>query len=82
MRVATYTCISTDEEHQPYSLEAQATRLSAYAESQEEWRIVRRFSDQASGATLERPGLERALKEATAKRFDLLLVYRWWGEEA
>ena len=56
VRVATYTRISTDEEHQPYSLEAQATRLSAYAESQEEWQIVRRFSDQASGATLERPG--------------------------
>ena len=76
MRVATYTRISTDEEHQPYSLGAQADRLAAYAKSQEDWQIVRRFSDQASGATLERPGLERALKEAAAKRFDLLLVYR------
>jgi site-specific DNA recombinase len=76
VRIATYTRISTDEEHQPYSLEAQATRLGAYVESQDEWRIVRRFSDQASGASLERPGLERALKEAEAKRFDLLLVYR------
>ena len=37
---------------------------------------MRRFTDQASGATLERPGLERALKEAEAGRFDLLLVYR------
>ncbi len=27
MRVAIYTRISTDEEHQPYSLEAQDTRL-------------------------------------------------------
>src|SRR5439155_25662331 len=70
------TRISTDEAHQPYSLEAQSERLGAYAESQEGWRIVRRFSDQASGASLERPGLERALKEAEAKRFDLLLVYR------
>ena len=76
MRIATYTRISTDEEHQPYSLEAQATRLAAYVESQEGWRIARRFTDQASGASLERPGLERALKEAAAKRFDLLLVYR------
>ncbi len=76
MRIATYTRISTDEEHQPYSLEAQASKLAAYAESQEGWRIVRRFSDKASGASLDRPGLQRALREARAKRFDLLLVYR------
>jgi hypothetical protein len=30
MRVATYTRISTDEEHQPYSLEAQDGRLRAF----------------------------------------------------
>ncbi len=76
MKVATYTRISTDEKHQPYSLDAQSHRLASYAESQEDWQIVRRFTDQESGATLERPGLERALREADAKRFDLLLVYR------
>jgi len=36
MRVATYTRISTDEDHQPYSLEAQAKRLESYIPSQEE----------------------------------------------
>jgi site-specific DNA recombinase len=76
VRIATYSRISTDEEHQPYSLEAQAQRLAAYVQSQEGWRLVRRFSDQASGATLDRAGLQRALREAQAKRFDLLLVYR------
>jgi site-specific DNA recombinase len=76
VRIATYSRISTDEEHQPYSLEAQAQRLAAYVQSQENWRLVRRFSDQASGATLDRAGLQRALREAQAKRFDLLLVYR------
>ncbi len=76
MRIATYTRISTDEEHQPYSLEAQSQRLASYVDSQDGWRIARRFSDQMSGATLERPGLQRALAEAQAKRFDLLLVYR------
>ncbi len=76
MRVATYTRISTDEDHQPYSLEAQAERLGSYVKSQEDWQLTRRFSDQASGATTERPGLQRALAEARAKRFDLLLVYR------
>jgi site-specific DNA recombinase len=76
VRVATYTRISTDEDHQPYSLEAQAERLGSYVKSQEDWQLTRRFSDQASGATTERPGLQRALTEARAKRFDLLLVYR------
>ncbi|MGH7762631.1 MAG: recombinase family protein [Candidatus Dormibacteraceae bacterium] len=76
MRVATYTRISTDEEHQPFSLEAQADRLGAYAHSQEGWEVVRRFTDQMSGSTLERPHLQRALAEARLGRFDLLLVYR------
>jgi site-specific DNA recombinase len=76
MRVATYTRISTDEDHQPYSLEAQAERIGAYVKSQDGWELTRRFSDQASGASTERPGLKRALAEARAGRFDLLLVYR------
>lgn len=76
VRVATYTRISTDEEHQPYSLEAQDGRLRAYVESQDGWELVRSFTDQLSGASLERPGLRRALSEARAGRFDLLLVYR------
>ena len=76
VRVATYTRISTDEEHQPYSLEAQAHRLGSYIESQDQWQLVRRFTDQMTGSVLERPGLERALAEGRAKRYDLLLVYR------
>ena len=76
IRVATYTRISTDEEHQPYSLEAQAERLGAYVKSQDGWELVRHFTDQMSGSKLERPGLQKALIEAKAARFDLLLVYR------
>ncbi|MHB8449081.1 MAG: recombinase family protein [Mycobacteriales bacterium] len=76
MRVATYTRISTDESHQPYSLDAQAVRLAAYVASQPDWQQMRSFTDQQSGAKLERPALQRALREARAGRFDLLLVYR------
>jgi site-specific DNA recombinase len=75
-RVATYTRISTDEEHQPFSLDAQADRLDSYVRSQDGWEVVRRFTDQMSGSTLERPQLQRALAEARLGRFDLLLVYR------
>lgn len=64
MRVATYTRISTDEDHQPFSLGAQMERLNAYTRSQDGWRIVRHFEDKASGATLDRTGLQQALAEA------------------
>jgi len=76
IRVATYTRISTDEEHQPFSLEAQAERLGSYVHSQDNWQLARRYTDQISGSTLERPGLQQALADARAKRYDMLLVYR------
>jgi site-specific DNA recombinase len=76
MRVAIYTRISTDEDHQPFSLESQELRLRSYIASQEGWELVRIFTDQASGAMMEREDLQRALREARAGRFDLLLVYR------
>ena len=76
VRVATYTRISTDESNQPYSLEAQRERLTAFAASQEGWRIVARYVDRASGKSLERPGLRQAREAAVAGAYDLLLVYR------
>jgi site-specific DNA recombinase len=76
VRVALYTRRSTDDEHQPFSIDAQDTRLDAYVASQPGWQIVDRFTDDASGATLDRPGLHRALQAARTSRFDLLLVYR------
>ena len=75
-RVAIYTRISTDETNQPYSLEAQQQRLNSYVALQDGWRVVRKFEEQASGGSLERPQLRRALAEARARRFDILLVYR------
>ena len=76
MRVATYTRISTDEEHQPYSLDAQDTRLGSYIASQDGWELTRRYSDRMTGSTLDRPELQRALADARLGRFDLMLVYR------
>jgi site-specific DNA recombinase len=76
VRIATYTRISTDEVNQPYSLGAQSERLASYVASQEDWELTGTFTDQMSGAKLERPGLTNALRAAKAGRFDLLLVYR------
>lgn len=75
LRVATYTRISIDEQNLPYSLGAERDRLDAFATSQG-WTIVRRFSEHASGAEIDRLVLQQMLAEARASRFDLVLVYR------
>ena len=76
VRVGTYVRRSLDDEHQPYSIEAQDARLAAYIESQPGWQLVDRFPDDASGATTERKGLHRALTAARAGLIDVLLVLR------
>jgi site-specific DNA recombinase len=76
VRVGVYVRRSTDDEHQPYSIEAQDARLAAYIGSQPGWRQAARFADDASGATTHRPGLQRALATAQAGAIDVLLVYR------
>src|SRR5439155_8189994 len=76
VRVALYLRISTDEEHQPFSLEAQEHRLSAFVPTQPGWEEVRTYVDQTSGAYAERPGLSEALRDARLGLYDVLLVYR------
>jgi site-specific DNA recombinase len=76
VRVGIYVRRSTDDEHQPYSIEAQDARLTAYIDSQPGWRLVARYPDDASGASTNRPGLHRALAAARTGLIDVLLVYR------
>src|SRR5262245_30465627 len=76
VRVGIYKRRSLDDEHQPYSIEAQETRLASYIKSQPGWQLVARFSDDASGATTERKDLHRALAAARAESIDVLLVLR------
>lgn len=76
-RVALYVRRSTDDEHQPFSIDAQLTALISYVNSQPGWVVLPEpFSDDASGASTDRPGLQRALRAAKAGRYDVLLVYR------
>ena len=74
IRVAMYLRISTDETNQPYSLEAQKIALERLVETLADHEIVLRYSDQKSGATLDRPDLQQMLRDAKAGKFDLLLV--------
>jgi hypothetical protein len=67
IRVAVYLRISTDEKNQPFSLEAQEAKLRAFVASQDGWELAcPPFTDQASGATTDRPQLQRALAAARA----------------
>jgi site-specific DNA recombinase len=75
VRVAIYTRRSTDEENQPFTIEAQTAKLKSYIKSQDDWTLVEKYSDDASGAKIERPNLNRALFAARAGLFDVLLVY-------
>ena len=75
-RIALYTRRSTDDEHQPFSIDAQLAALRNYIKSQPGWTLVAEFTDDASGATTDRPDLHRTLRAAKAGRYDVLLVYR------
>lgn len=76
VRVGIYVRRSTDEDNQPYTMEAQTARLKAYEGSQPGWKIVKTFSDDASGANTNRPGLQKAMHWAKSGLIDVLLVYR------
>src|SRR6266545_3793974 len=75
-RVGTLTRRSTDEQHQPFSIELQGTKLGSYIKSQDDWVLVCKYTDNKSGATLDRDGLQRALADARAGLYDILLVYK------
>ena len=77
-RVAFYTRISTDEDHQKYSLGAQSERLEAFCKAQygDDWKLHKLYRDTESGTHMNRPGLEEMLYDAGARAFDTLLVFR------
>ena len=68
-RVAFYTRISTDEDHQKYSLGAQKERLEAFCKAQwdDDWRLHKVYRDTESGTHMNRPGLEEMLYDVTAQ---------------
>jgi resolvase-like protein len=48
--------------------------LQSYVDSQPDWHAVLRCSDDGSGATLKRPGLQRVLGAARSGAIDVLVV--------
>jgi site-specific DNA recombinase len=82
LRCAVYTRKSSEEglEQEFNSLDAQREACEAYIASQkpEGWLLVPdRYDDGGiSGATLERPGLQRLLADIEAHRVDVVVVYK------
>ena len=71
LRVALYCRISTPDQH----LENQLQELRQVA-AMRKWPIVHAFSDTASGATRERPGLDALMKEVRAGKVDVVATVR------
>jgi DNA invertase Pin-like site-specific DNA recombinase len=82
LRCAVYTRKSSEEglEQEFNSLDAQREACEAYVVSQkaEGWLLVPdRYDDGGfSGGTLERPALQRLMKDIEAKRIDTVVVYK------
>ena len=82
VRCAVYTRKSTDEglEKEFNSLDAQRESCEAYIASQrtEGWMLVPDYYDDGgiSGGTLERPALQRLLRDIEADRIDVVVVYK------
>ncbi|MGG3893137.1 recombinase family protein [Geobacillus stearothermophilus] len=77
MKVATYVRVSTDEQaKEGFSIPAQRERLRAFCTSQG-WEIVQEYIEEGwSAKDLERPQMQRLLKDIKKGNIDIVLVYR------
>ncbi|MGG3918280.1 recombinase family protein [Parageobacillus thermoglucosidasius] len=77
MRCVMYRRVSTDmQKEEGFSLEAQKMRLEAFALSQG-WTIVDDYCDDGySAKNMDRPALQRLIKDMQQKKFDVVIVYR------
>jgi len=79
VRVALYARVSRPDKNQngekKQTNENQLLKLRAFATARA-YAIIGEYSDEASGASPHREGLERMLKDAYAHRFDAILIVR------
>ncbi len=71
VRVALYTRVSTADQN----CELQLRELQEYAAHQG-WPVVGVYQDVMSGAQTQRPGLNRLMGDAAARKFDCLLLWK------
>lgn len=75
--VALYTRVSTlHQAEEGYSIDEQESRLKLFAQAHR-WIITDIYSDPGySGGKLDRPGIQRLIRDARAHKFDAVLVYK------
>ena len=76
-KVAIYVRVSTKEQaEEGYSIGAQLEKLRAYCDIKG-WSIVEEYVDAGySGGKLERPAIQKLIKEIKTNKFDMVLVYK------
>lgn len=70
MKIALYLRVSTDKQE----TENQAVQLRDFAAKQE-WQIVREYCDYESGSKSDRAEFQRMFKDASQRKFDLVLFW-------
>lgn len=75
-RAALYARVSLEEQADNYSVRGQLDLLHDFARNRG-YEVVAQYVDEGySGTTAERPDLGRLMKDAGARRFEILIVYR------
>ena len=77
MKTAIYTRVSTEDQvREGYSLDVQREYLTNYAK-QLNYEVYEVYTDEGiSAGTTDRPALQKLLKDAKQKKFDLVIVYK------
>jgi DNA invertase Pin-like site-specific DNA recombinase len=78
-RCAIYTRVSTDQqaEKEFNSCEAQEARVRSFVASQEGFQVSEVYTDAGyTGANIERPALQKLLRDVQAGRHDLIITYK------
>lgn len=75
-RVAAYARVSTEQDEQQNSYEAQIEYYSGYIKSKPEWEFVRIYSDEGISGTSykNRDGFNEMIKDAMSGKIDLILT--------
>lgn len=78
MRIVIYIRVSTEEQaKEGYSLASQQERAIKFIESQENWVLVDIYIDDGKSAKdLNRPEMQRLIKDAKDKKFDVVVFYK------
>ena len=75
-KVAAYARVSTDNEEQISSYEAQVDYYTRYIKSKNDWEFIEVYTDEGISATntKKRDGFNRMIKDALEKKIDLIVT--------